>query len=150
MPTPDRGAPVHDRLHVERVIAAPIEDVWEAWTTAEGLRRWWWAGRQDTTYEVDLSVGGTYSIAAPSAGIAVSGSYLAIDPPNTFEATWVWTDDDGDGPAERIAVSLEPTDGGTVVRVVHTGPWTTEQPADQYRLGWNHVLDELDVAHPSA
>lgn len=134
----------HDRLDVERYVAAPPEAVWTAWTTESGLARWWWAGWDDTTHHVDLRVGGDYRFTAPAAGIAVRGNYLAIDAPRRLEMTWVWIDDDeGEGPVETVVVELDPSGDGTRVRVHHRGPWTTDEPSERYRQGWDHVLDRL-------
>lgn len=50
-------------LSFERTYAAPIGDVWEAWTRAELLEQWW--GPEGTTVpecEVDLRVGGRIRI----------------------------------------------------------------------------------------
>ena len=34
-------APARRRITLERTFDAPIEDVWELWTTREGLESWW-------------------------------------------------------------------------------------------------------------
>jgi len=132
-----------NELHVDRLIAAPPDAVWAAWTTVEGLATWWWTGWDDTTYRVDLRVGGTYRIEAPRAGLSIHGEYLSIDAPHRLEMTWVWTDDDGPGPREHVVVTLDEESGETRVTVMHTGPWSTPEPAERYREGWAHVLDRL-------
>lgn len=33
--------PAQDRIVLERVFAASLADVWELWTTAEGIEQWW-------------------------------------------------------------------------------------------------------------
>lgn len=47
------------RIHVEREFAAPLADVWLAWTTSEILDKWWapkpWKAH---TKSMDFSVGG--------------------------------------------------------------------------------------------
>ncbi|MDX1449377.1 MAG: SRPBCC domain-containing protein, partial [Acidimicrobiia bacterium] len=50
-------------ISFERHYAAPVEDVWRAWTDADQLRRWW--GPEKTSIpecEVDLRVGGSMRI----------------------------------------------------------------------------------------
>jgi uncharacterized protein YndB with AHSA1/START domain len=132
-----------DELVVERVIDAPVERVWGAWTTEAGLATWWWTGWDDTTYEIDLRVGGRYRITADSVGIEVSGEFVEVAPPHRLVITWVWEDADGRGPVERVAVDLIDAGSRTVVRIHHSGPWTTADPASDYEQGWNHVLDSL-------
>ena len=29
------------KINLERTLHAPVEDVWEAWTTKKGLEAWW-------------------------------------------------------------------------------------------------------------
>lgn len=132
-----------DQLAVRQVVHAPVEAVWKAWTTAAGLATWWWSGWDDTTYDVDFRVGGAYRIAVPSAGIAVSGEYLDVREPEHIAMSWIWEDDDGTGPVERVEVDVSRDGVTTVVDVRHTGPWTTPEPAANYEQGWRHVLGVL-------
>jgi uncharacterized protein YndB with AHSA1/START domain len=39
-PPASRGAP-KGRITIERTFNAPIEDVWDLWTTKEGIESWW-------------------------------------------------------------------------------------------------------------
>ena len=137
-----------DQLTIERLIDAPIDSVWRAWTTEAGLATWWWAGWNDTTYDVDLRVGGTYRISAPSVGISVSGEFIDVSPPHHLHMTWIWEDDDGTGQTEHVTVNLDEHESRTNVKVHHSGPWTTTEPASNYRQGWNHVLDALSTTRP--
>lgn len=134
-----------DRLEVDRIVGASPQAVFDAWTTELGLARWWWSGWDDTTYTVDARVGGTYRIAASGAGIAVSGRYVALDCPHRIEMTWVWSDEDGEGPVEHVVVEFVAEGDATRVRVRHTGPWTTTVSAANYLQGWEHVLGRLTV-----
>ena len=131
-------------LVIDRVLPAPPEQVWTAFTTEEGLAGWWWTHLPNTTYAVDLRVGGEYRIDSPSAGIGVHGAYVAIDAPRSFTASWIWVDDGTDGPAERIALTFAPDPAGTKLTITHDGPWTTSAPADAYRIGWTDTIDALE------
>jgi uncharacterized protein YndB with AHSA1/START domain len=47
------------RITMERTFDAPIEDVWELWTTKEGLESWWGPeGFSVEVHAIDLRVGG--------------------------------------------------------------------------------------------
>ena len=130
-------------LSMTRTFAAPPQRLWEAWTTPSGLATWWWARWPNTTYDVDLRVGGRYRIADPDAGIAVHGEYLEIEPTDRLTFSWVWVDDDGDGPLEQVAVTFTAAGSGTRVDLVHTGPWTSIEPVESYRQGWDAVFSSL-------
>lgn len=133
----------HSWIRMEQLVPEPCADVWTAWTTAPGLATWWWTGWDDTTYEVEARVGGRYRIAAPAVGVAVHGEFERVHAPTAFDATWIWTDDEGTSPVEHVRVELRDQHGSTLVVVTHTGPWTTPEPGDQYREGWVHVLERL-------
>jgi uncharacterized protein YndB with AHSA1/START domain len=137
----------HDTLRLTRVVAATLARVWEAWTTEEGLASWWWSHLPDTTYSVDLRPGGSYRIEAPGPGFAVTGEYLRIEEPHQLEMTWVWLDHGQRGDLEQVAVTFIPEDDPSFTRIdiVHTGPWTTPEPAENYLLGWNFTLDQLET-----
>lgn len=126
-------------LQLSHRLAAPPDRVWPAWTTAEGLARWWWPA-WSPSIAVDLRVGGGYRIEAGEQKIIVEGRYLIIEPISHLRMSWVWTDGDGVGAEEEVDVNFVPDDGGTIVRLEHTGPWTSPEPADNYRLGWTSVL----------
>jgi len=131
-------------LQVERVVDAPREAVWTAFTTADGLRSWWWRHWTDTTVAADVRVGGRLRIAAPAAGILLEGEILTLDADAGHRAaTWVWTDADGTSPDEAFDVRLTAEGDATRVTVRHSGPWADAAPAESYRQGWEFVLAEL-------
>src|SRR5690606_22729200 len=72
-PRSARGGSVSEtrRVTLERVWDAAIEDVWELWTTKEGIESWWGPGGFDVTvHELDLRPGGTldYTMSARDEG----------------------------------------------------------------------------------
>jgi len=135
-----------DTLRLERVVSAPPARVWKAWTTAEGLASWWWSHWPDTTYAVDLRVGGSYLIDAAAHGVGVTGEFEKLDEPHHIEMTWVWLDDGVRGDLEHVAVTFTAADDGrTRIEIVHTGPWRTPEPAESYAMGWNFTLDQLEA-----
>lgn len=61
---------VRPRLSLERTFRAPIDTVWELWTTAEGIEQWWGPeGFEVRVGSLDLRPGGrlTYSMSAVGA-----------------------------------------------------------------------------------
>ncbi len=47
------------RITIERTYKAPIEDVWELWTTKEGIESWWGPdGFSVKVHSIDLRPGG--------------------------------------------------------------------------------------------
>lgn len=134
-------------LTMTRTVAAPPEAVWRAWTTEQGLASWWWHTWPDTRYAIDATPGGSYRIEAADHGIGVRGEFLEVTPPHRLVFSWIWIDDgveehSPDGP-ERVTVTFTATGDGTRIDLLHTGPWTTTEPVENYRQGWDFVLDAL-------
>lgn len=135
-------------LTVDRHVPADIQQVWLAWTTEAGLATWWWHTWSDTRYEVNALPGGTYRIEAAEHGIGVRGTYRTLDAPHRLAFSWVWYEPGEGGvpvdePLDEVEVTLAAEAGGTRVMVVHSGPWTSMQAAEDYRQGWAFVLDAL-------
>ncbi|RZI94733.1 MAG: SRPBCC domain-containing protein, partial [Microbacterium sp.] len=82
-------------------------------------------------------------IEAPGAGIVVTGEYLAVDEPSHLSFSWRWADADGTSIDEACDVRIESAGSGTHLTVRHTGPWTDDTPAENYRQGWDFTLGQL-------
>jgi uncharacterized protein YndB with AHSA1/START domain len=134
-------------LRIERTFDAPVERVFEAWTSEEVLRRWLHGmpGWETPTAEVDLRVGGTIRIVMrdPSDGseAGATGEYRVVDPPSRLVFTWVW-DDQPDRP-QLIELELAERDGRTTVLMTNSSIPTDERRRSQQR-GWNVCCDHLD------
>lgn len=95
-------------------IAAPPGTLWHWFASREALRQWW--GTRDL--EIELSVGGSFSLTGPDGQTRVSGSVLELDPERRLVLSWR---EDGWVHPGRLLFVLEPTDGGTRVMVQHDG-----------------------------
>lgn len=134
-------------LDVRRRVAAPVDQVWAAFASAEGLACWWWTHWADVRIEADVRVGGSYRIIAPSAGIVLTGRYLVVESCRRLAFTWEWAGSEDTTTDEAVDLTFTP-DGprGCLVSVRHTGPWPTDEPIESYRLGWESTLPALNRA----
>ena len=74
-------------VRIERTFDAPAEDVFDAWTSADVIRRWFRPGRDWGTpsAEVDLRVGGTVRVVMRSpdgSDYPLHGTFLEVAPPD--------------------------------------------------------------------
>jgi len=95
-------APIKE-LVIERTYAAPVAQVWQAWTDPEMLKQWWGPGGVSIPEcEVDLRVGGRLYIVM-EAGEALGpykgtrwpmeGTFTVVEPRATLTYTaQAWTD----------------------------------------------------------
>jgi uncharacterized protein YndB with AHSA1/START domain len=135
-------------LRIERTFDAPASRVFEAWTSAEVLRRWWHAEHTWETpiAEVDVRVGGAIRLVMrnPDDGseYAGRGRFTVLDPPRRLAFTWAWENE----PSARQLVEVEFADQGDRTTVVMTHTGLSEAETDDYRDGWQNSFDNLDVA----
>jgi uncharacterized protein YndB with AHSA1/START domain len=134
-------------LRIERSFDAPVERVFEAWTSEEVLRRWL-HGMPDwetPTAEVDLRVGGRIRIVMrdPSSAseVGATGEYKAVEPPRRLLFTWVW-DHQPDQP-QLIELEFSERDGRTTVLMTNSAIPTDGGLDDQER-GWLVCYDNLE------
>jgi uncharacterized protein YndB with AHSA1/START domain len=132
-------------LHIERTYEAPVEAVFEAWTSEEVLRRWWELERGwgTTTAELDVRVGGTVRVVmrdpATDEEYAGTGTYTELDPPHRLAFTWIW---DVDTIRTLIEVDFEERDGATVVRFTQRHLWS-EEAVRGHEDGWIKLFNNL-------
>jgi uncharacterized protein YndB with AHSA1/START domain len=132
-------------LHIERTYEAPIEGVFEAWTSEEVLRRWWRTedGWETTEAEVDLRVGGVLRVVFRDPDHDVEygggGKYTEIDPPTRLAFTWIW---DGHTRRTLIEIDFEEHHGVTTVRFTQSGLWD-EEAFRSHEDGWRKLFANL-------
>jgi uncharacterized protein YndB with AHSA1/START domain len=97
-------------------IAAPPSALWKWFASQEALRQWW--GTPDL--EIDLAVGGAFSLTGPDGETSVRGYVLELDPGQRLVLSWFEADSGWVHPA-RLVFTLEPADGGTRVTLKHDG-----------------------------
>jgi uncharacterized protein YndB with AHSA1/START domain len=106
---------------VTRTFNAPARIVFQAWTTADLLKRWWLPksiGISFVSCEIDARAGGTYRfvIAHPASEqpVAFFGKYIEVVPPSRL----VWTNAEG-GEAGAVTTVTFEEKGGTTLVVMH-------------------------------
>jgi uncharacterized protein YndB with AHSA1/START domain len=138
-------------LRLERVLGAPPERIFAAWTDPVVLRRWW-AAQPDWTAadaSTDVRVGGRYrlSMRDSTGGLrAVAGEYIEADPPRRLRYTWAWESHDAaDDPRAVTVVTVDFVADGPRTRVIlEQRDFVTESDRDSHDQGWRGCLDNLE------
>jgi uncharacterized protein YndB with AHSA1/START domain len=133
-------------VRIERTFAASAEDVFDAWTSPEVMRRWFHpAPDWDTPEaEVDLRVGGKIRVVMrkpDGTEVEAQGEYTLIDRPRRLAMTWTF--DDHPSNEQLIELSFSESEGSTTVLMVNSGISTDERRNAQ-DWGWRGCLDELE------
>jgi uncharacterized protein YndB with AHSA1/START domain len=133
-------------VRIERTFDASAEDVFDAWTSEEVIRRWLIpsTGWQEPSAEVDLRVGGKISVVMRDpAGepVEAGGEYTLIERPHRLAFTWTFDDD----PSNQQMIELEFTerDGVTTVLFVNSDI-SEERRRDAQYDGWSTCFDEME------
>ena len=132
-------------VRLERTFDAPAEDVFDAWTNPEVLRRWLHceADWETPEAEVDLRVGGRIRVVMrrpDGSEAAAHGRFTLIDRPRTLRMTWTFSDDPSN--EQLLELSLWESEGSTTV-VLIKGGISNDQRRDGQDWGWRGCLDQL-------
>jgi uncharacterized protein YndB with AHSA1/START domain len=135
-----------DVVRIDRTFAASAEEVFDAWTSPEVMRRWFHPAPDWGTpvAEVDLRVGGKIRVVMrrPDGTEAeAQGEYTLIDRPHRLVMTWTFYDDPSN--QQLIALSFSESEGATTVEMLNSGISTDERRSRQDE-GWRGCLDELE------
>jgi uncharacterized protein YndB with AHSA1/START domain len=133
-----------DMFSIDRFVDAPRALVFEVWSKAEHLARWFGPkGMEIPHCEVDFRVGGTFRVVMRGHGMesGFGGTYLEIVPDQRIH----WTSRI-DGLDQDIVTIAEFRDEkkGTRISVRQTIPANKDFAAGQ-RQGWTETLEKLDA-----
>ena len=117
-------------LVVTRTLNGPARLVFDAFTKAELLQRWWVPKSFPITLlacETDPRVGGQYRLTFGADGSTMDffGRYLEVTPPSRL----VWTNDEGEGESTITTVTFEEIGGKT--RVVLRDLYPSKQALEE-------------------
>jgi uncharacterized protein YndB with AHSA1/START domain len=126
------------KITVETTVAAPIKEVWRAYTTPDDIKQWNAASPDwhTTSASADLREGGHFSSRMEakdgSMGFDFAGVYTKIVEPTLIEYTF----------GERSAhVDFTQSPDGVNVRVTFDAE--TAYSEEQQRGGWQAILDNF-------
>jgi len=128
----------------ERQIDASPETVFAFFTDPEKLTRW-----LAVEATLDPRPGGVClqkHIGRDGVTYRMRGEFVEVSPPERVVFTWGFENDGMDARpgASTVDVSLEPRDGGTWLRLVHSD--LPESERGDHDAGWGTMLDRLAAA----
>ena len=135
-------------LQIKRLIKAPRDRVYAAWTDPVQLKQWFGPEKVQTRDLIaDARVGGKFRwdlINPEGEKMTMRGEYRELQPGKKIVFTWRWEDDeDWENHTSIVTVELSDRDGGTELRLTHE-QLPNEQSRDGHTGGWNSALDKLE------
>jgi uncharacterized protein YndB with AHSA1/START domain len=134
-------------LSFERLIAAPPERVFDAFVDPDGQRAFY--GRDEPGWvvesECDLRVGGVWAVRfgpGPDQLYQHRHVFEAIERPRRVLLTTTETRLDGASFDTSMEFTFAPRDGGTLMRLLHSG-FPTEALRDEHGLGLPNAFERF-------
>ncbi len=133
-------------LRMEREFAATPQQLFDAWTKADQLVRWW--GPEGVTiphHDLDIREGGDWITTmrhGDGSENTVSGVYRVIEAPKRLVFTWAWHNDGTRGHETELALDFEPVDGGTRMVLVQK-TFQSADMCDKHAMGWTSSFNDL-------
>lgn len=132
---------------IERTIfvAADVDRVWDALTTAAGIRGWF-----GDEAEIDLRPGGEARFGWTEYGDSSHAIVVEVERPTRFSYRWAASGVDraDTGPSTLVVFTMADVDGGTNVTVVESGFASLpleiiEKSLEENTAGWKAEMQDL-------
>ncbi len=135
-----------DTVIASRVIKAPIERVWQAWTRPEEITHWFVAkpSLKTKVIQMDVKIGGKTRLKFPGAAGEYTWTYVEIDEPSkmVIDILDFSFAEYPDGNGGICNIDLEDLGGKT--RVTISGKLPDESMREMAEKGWSFTLDNLN------
>jgi uncharacterized protein YndB with AHSA1/START domain len=135
-------------LEIKRLIKAPRDRVYAAWTDPAQLKQWFGPENVQTRDLVaDARPGGEFRwdlVNSEGEEMTIRGEYRELQPGKKVVFTWQWEDDeDWESHTSTVTVELTDAAAGTELRLTHE-QLPNAKSRDGHTGGWNSVLDKLE------
>jgi uncharacterized protein YndB with AHSA1/START domain len=123
-------------------IAAPPEKVWQALTSSEFTRKYFW----DRTVELEPKVGGAFVLRLPDGRVNVQGKVVAYDPPRKLSVTWrvLWPEEFSKLPECLVSYEIVRAGKPTRLTMTESHSWNVpEAILSGGKMGWPAILSSL-------
>lgn len=138
-------------LVIERILDAPRERVWQAWTDKAQILQWFSPkGFHVKEHTGSIAVGESYReiMVSPEGKDSIFfGEYLEIRAPEKLVFTHIWENDTCGIPQVRTVCTLtlsETLDGKTKMTFTQKGLVSADS-RDSHNGGWSECFDKLNV-----
>jgi uncharacterized protein YndB with AHSA1/START domain len=141
-------------LILKRMLKAPQELAFRAWTTAEHIQQWMRpeAGMVVPLVSMDLRVGGKYRIQTKTSEgefFTAVGEFQEVKVPERLVYTWDWEKDGsgaefGDVEGKASLITVEFLERGEMTELVLThSRFATVESRDNHARGWSKIAESF-------
>jgi len=135
-------------LEIKRLIKAPRDRVYAAWTDPAQLKQWFGPENVQTDDLIaDVRVGGKFRwnlTNSEGEKMTCRGEYRELQPDKKIVFTWQWeNDEDWENHVSIVTLELDDAAGSTELRLMHER-LPNEKSRDGHTQGWNSALDKFE------
>ena len=136
-----------DKVNIEILLDAPIENVWQAWTDPVIVAKWFGSdpGGKVLNAELDVRIGGNFTVTFRDSDLTehtCSGFYKELQELWKLTFTWCWKSEPG--VESLVTVSLTPENDKTMMHFEHAHLGNASM--HNYLQGWNATFLKLQKA----
>jgi uncharacterized protein YndB with AHSA1/START domain len=144
------------KLKIEKLIKAPRERVFQAWTDPKQIQEWFvpcgGGDHKATRVKCDPRVGGKYRIQTQKGEgeyFTAVGTYREVRPPEKLTFTWAWEkdgsgDEYGEVEPDETLVTIELLAKGNDTLLVFTHEkFASVESRDRHEEGWGRILENF-------
>lgn len=126
-------------MNIEKtaLLPVPAEEAFALVTEPDRLRRW-----LAVSARVELRAGGEFRWTLTPMAVA-AGTVLEVDPGRRIVLGFAF-ETSAEPRTDTVTITIEPVDGGTLVRLVHAG--LPDESSEGVLEGWTHFFDRLERA----
>jgi uncharacterized protein YndB with AHSA1/START domain len=139
-------APGEHTVVIRRRIAATPEELFDAWTNADGMRDWMCPGNiRSVEVRMEPRMGGSLLVIMrdPDKTYEHKGQFTIVDRPSRLAFTWI-ADATDMQPTLVTVEFVRVTDLETDLILTHER-FPRQEVSDQYRGGWSQIAARLDA-----
>lgn len=140
------GKALERALIVTRVLNAPREMVFKAWTDPKQLMQWWGPTHHPAVHiEMDVRSGGRWRNCLRSeAGVELwhHGVFREVVAPSLLVFTFAWEEEGERGIETLVTITLEDL-GGKTKLTLHQTPFQSDAERDGHGEGWSSTFGRL-------
>jgi uncharacterized protein YndB with AHSA1/START domain len=141
---------IHREFTITRVVEAPRDLVFQAWTQPEHLTKWWGPRGFTTPLEsisIDLRPGGRFELTmvqdSDGAEYAVEMEIEELEPPERFSFSWGDTENPLPQAGAGTATITFADRGDKTEMTLHQSAHNTDEGHRDAEAGWSQSIDRL-------
>ena len=131
---------------VRRVLNAPPERVFNAWTDAAQYSRWFNPMQAAlVSADVDAREGGSFRltfVGPQKVPFSVKGIYKKVQPNDVLQFTWIWDDEELNVGETLVTIELSAIGSQTELVLTHE-LLPTEEARTAHAAGWTSLVESL-------